>query len=143
MDVGEFLLLLRELNLLKNNSKHEIGDKSHKGKKARKLYRGQTNINFLSVRKARLIFAQSMQFSYGLRQKDEELYYRQTQMTYIEYLEALARVALEAFGTDVSGVHGMDLPKALEKLATCHIRQLVIQHSLNAKRSECSKRKER
>ena len=54
-------------------------------------------------------------------------------MTYIEYLEALARVALEAFGTDVSGVHGMDLPKALEKLATCHIRQLVIQHSLNAK----------
>ena len=65
--------------------------------------------------------------------KDEELYYRQTQMTYIEYLEALARVALEAFGTDVSGVHGMDLPKALEKLATCYIRQLVIQHSLNAK----------
>ena len=66
-DVGEFLLSGTEL--LKKNSKHEIGDKSHKGKKGTENFTVDSNINFYRCGKARLIFAQSMQFSYGTKKR--------------------------------------------------------------------------
>ena len=74
---------------------------------------------------------QSMQFSYSIKQTAEEVFRTTTQQVFIEFLEALARVAIAKFGESIANDESGDesLAKSMRKLFIDHIRFMDPQHT--------------
>ena len=125
LNLGQFMLFLKEANVVQGGDDEIVGGGCDPDQ----------DVHLLTKRQARLIFAQSMQFSYSRRQPEAEIYYRQTQLQYIEFLEAIARIALHKYGHERDGEAGLPIPEALHKLSIDHIRAQVVD-STHKKRSK-------
>ena len=75
----------------------------------------------INVRALKTIYMQSMQFSYSINQTDEQIFRTTLQQTWVEFLEALARVAITKYGDD--GQDG-SLEHALRRLFLEHMRHI-------------------
>jgi hypothetical protein len=75
----------------------------------------------VNVRVLKTLFMQSMQFSYSSKQTEMDVLRTTTQQSFIEFLEALARVAIAKFGDN--GLSGC-LENSFKRLIKEHITQL-------------------
>ena len=75
----------------------------------------------VNIRTLKTIYMQSMQFSYSITQTADEVFRTTTQQVFIEFLEALARVAIAKFGETVDGDGDQSLAKIMRRLFEEHI----------------------
>lgn len=80
----------------------------------------------INLRTMKTIYMQSMQFSYSITQTAEEVFRTTTQQVFIEFLEALARVAIAKFGESMADDESGDqsLAKNMRKLFEEHIKHM-------------------
>ena len=117
-DLGEFILFLRDAGVLADDSNANC---------KMCTTTADIKINSLTRREGRIIFAQSMQLSTSNKESMEINYYRQTQLNYVEFLEAVARVAMRTYGQDHNGFAGYHIADALHQFAINHMRDLVVE----------------
>ena len=78
----------------------------------------------VNIRTLKTIYMQSMQFSYSITQTADEVFRTTTQQVFIEFLEALARVAIAKFGESVHGDGDESLANIMRRLFVEHISQM-------------------
>ena len=84
----------------------------------------------VNVRVLKTLYMQSMQFSYSMKQSEDEVYRTSTQQVFIEFLESLARVAVAKFGDD--GADG-SMERSLRKIIREHLVHMDPKRLLKGK----------
>ena len=90
----------------------------------------------VNKRTLKTIYMQSMQFSYSITQTADEVFRTTTQQVFIEFLEALARVAIAKFGESVDGDGNESLAKIMRRLFEEHIAHMDLKTNKNSYRAK-------
>ena len=90
----------------------------------------------VNKRTLKTIYMQSMQFSYLITQTADEVFRTTTQQVFIEFLEALARVAIAKFGESVDGDGNESLAKIMRRLFEEHIAHMDLKTNKNSYRAK-------
>ncbi len=77
--------------------------------------------NRVNGRVLKTLYMQSMQFSYSIKQSETDVFRNSTQQVFIEFLEALSRVAVAKYGDN--GTDG-SLEKSLRRILKDHLIHL-------------------
>lgn len=75
----------------------------------------------VNLRVLKTLFMQSMQFSYSIKQSENDTIRTSTQQCFIEFLEAIARVCIAKYGDNGLSGH---LEQNLKKLIKNHLEQI-------------------
>ena len=92
----------------------------------------------VNVRVLKTLYMQSMQFSYSMKQSEDEVYRTSTQQVFIEFLESLARVAVAKYGDD--GADG-SLERSLRRIIREHLVHMDPKRLLKGKQQAWRERK--